>query len=129
LSGIVAIHLREGIERLVFVPHVPYSGSLKSHLTAPLSLILDTPRAFALVSTLFFAAFVAAVHRLALRGFGRPAAVAAGLYAAFAPTFVTQYSLSNDGNYVEVLAFGTWALWLAARFTDEPERRSTLALA
>src|SRR6185503_6041869 len=44
-------------------------------------------------------------------------------------TFVTQYSLSNDGNYVEVLALGTWALWLAARFGDEPEHRSTLALA
>ena len=129
LSGIVAIHLREGIERLVFVPHVPYSGSLKSHLTAPLSLLVDTPRAFALVSVLFFAAFVAAVHRLALRSAGPGAAVAAGLYAAFAPTFVTQYSLSNDGNYVEVLALGTWALWLAARWTDEPERRSTLALA
>src|SRR5262249_55090265 len=32
LSGIVAIHLRDGIDHLVFVPQVPYSGSLKSHL-------------------------------------------------------------------------------------------------
>jgi len=129
LSGIVAIRLREGIERLVFVPHVPYSGSLKSHLTVPLSLLVDTPRAFALASVLFYALFVAAVHRLALRSGGPRAAVASGLYAAFAPTFVTQYSLSNDGNYVELLALGTWALWLAARFADEPDRRPTLALA
>ena len=40
---------------------------------------------------------------------GRRAALVAGLYAAFAPPFVTRYSLSNDGNYVEVLALGTWA--------------------
>jgi hypothetical protein len=128
LSGIVAIRIREGIERLVFVPHVPYSGSLKSHLTAALSLILDTPRAFCLVSVLFYALFVAAVHRLAWRSAGPGAALAAGLYAAFAPTFVTQYSLSNDGNYVEVLALGTWALWISARWIDEPTRRPTLAL-
>jgi hypothetical protein len=128
LSGIVAIRIREGIERLVFVPHVPYSGSLKSHLTAALSLVLDTPRAFCLSSVLFYALFVAAVHRLACRLGGPAAGLAAGLYAAFAPTFVTQYSLSNDGNYVEVLALGTWALWLCARWLEEPARRSTLAL-
>lgn len=128
LSGIVSIRIREGIERLVFVPHVPYSGSLKSHLTAALSLVLDTPRAFCLVSVLFYALFVAAVYRLAARSAGPRAALAAGLYAAFAPTFVTQYSLSNDGNYVEVLAFGTWALWLCARWIEEPLRRPTLAL-
>jgi len=135
LSGIVAIHLRRGIEHLVFVPHVPYSGSLKSHLAAVLSLVLDTPRAFTLASVLFYALFVAALFRLALlaaacRG-PRAAggiAVLAGLYAAFAPAFVTRYSLSNDGNYVEVLALGTWALWLAARWVDQPRDGSALAL-
>jgi hypothetical protein len=128
LSGIVAIHLRQGIERLVFVPHVPYSGSLKSHLTVPLSFLVDTPRAFALASVLFFALFVAAVYCLAHHAGGPGAGTAAGLYAAFAPPFMTQYSLSNDGNYVEVLALGSWALWLAVRWVDEPERRPRLAL-
>ena len=41
LSGIVALHLRGATERLVFVPQVPYSGSLKSHLTAPLAAVVD----------------------------------------------------------------------------------------
>ena len=50
---------------------------------------------------------------------GPRAALLAGLYAAFSPPFLTRYSLSNDGNYVEVLALGTWALWLAARWTRE----------
>ncbi|HKC11685.1 MAG TPA: hypothetical protein VKI41_06470, partial [Vicinamibacteria bacterium] len=71
LSGIVALHVRDGIDHLVFVPHVPYSGSLKSHLTAPLAALIDPARAFALVSVLFFAAFVAGVYRLGLLVSGR----------------------------------------------------------
>ena len=129
LSGIVALHLLDGSERLVFVPHVPYSGSLKSHVTAPLALALDPARAFALASVLFYLAYVAGLFRLALVVSGPRAALLAGLYAAFSPAFVTRYSLSNDGNYVELLALGTWALWFAVRFTLEPGPRPQLALA
>jgi hypothetical protein len=129
LSGILALHARDGVEHLVFVPQVPYSGSLKSHLTAPLAMALDPAVAFALVSVLFYLGYVAGLHRLGLLIAGRRAALLAGLYAAFSPAFLTRYSLSNDGNYVEVLALGTWALWLAARWTTEEERRPLLALA
>jgi hypothetical protein len=128
LSGIVAVHIRDGIDHLVFVPNVSYSGSLKSHIAAALSLGIETVRAFALASVLFYALFVAAVYRLGWQAGGPGAALGAGLYSAFSPTFVTQYSLSNDGNYVEVLALGTWALLLAARWLDEPRGRPTLAL-
>jgi hypothetical protein len=130
LSGIVALHAREGVAHHVFVPSVPYSGSLKSHLAAALSTVVDTPRAFTLCSVLFYALFVGGLYRIALLAErpGRRFAPGAGLYAAFAPAFVTRYSLSNDGNYVEVLALGVWALWLAARWTGEPERRDLLAL-
>jgi len=129
LSGIVALHARDGLERLVFVPNVPYSGSLKSHLTAPLALVLDPAVAFALVSALFYLAFVAGLYRLALLVAGPRSALLSGLYAAFSPAFVTRYSLSNDGNYVEVLALGTWALWFAARWTGERAERPRLAFA
>ena len=129
LSGIVALHVANGSERLVFVPQVPYSGSLKSHLTAPLALVMDPARAFALVSVAFYLAYVAGLFRLALLVAGPRAALLAGLYAAFSPAFVTRYSLSNDGNYVEVLALGTWALWLAARWTREDDARPRLAFA
>ena len=55
---------------------------------------------FALVSILFYGAFVAAVHRLAAETAppaasdrsGSSFATAAGLYAAFSPAFVTRYS-------------------------------------
>jgi hypothetical protein len=127
LSGIVALHLRSGAEHLVFVPQVPYSGSLKSHLAALLCMALEPARAFALASVLFYLAYVAGLHRLALLAAGPRAAVAAGLYAAFSPAFVTRYSLSNDGNYVEVLALGTWAVVLAVRAALEPRERGRLA--
>jgi hypothetical protein len=132
LSGIVALHVRDGIDHLVFVPHVPYSGSLKSHLTAPLAAVIDPARAFVLMSVFFYAVFVAAVVHLARRAApGRPwTALAAGLYLAFAPAFVTRYSLSNDGNYVEVLALGTWALVVAAGWLESQEPpRAASALA
>jgi hypothetical protein len=107
---------------------VPYSGSLKSHLTAPLAAVLDPARAFVLVSVLFYVLYVAGLYRLGLLVAGPRAALLAGLYAALSPPFLTRYSVSNDGNYVEVLALGTWALWLGARWTGEPSRRGLLAL-
>ena len=128
LSGIVALRIRDGLEHLVFVPRVPYSGSLKSHLAAALGLLVDLPRAFALVSVLFYCVFVAAAFLLAERAWKRAdLALAASLYLAFAPAFVTRYSLSNDGNYVEVLALGSAAL-LAVVAWDEDRARLTLPL-
>jgi hypothetical protein len=131
LSGIVALRIHEGTERLSFIPHVPYSGSMKSHLTAALAALVDPSRAFALASVAFYVLFVAAGYQLTLMAVSedrKRAAVAAGLYLAFAPSFVTRYSLSNDGNYVEVLALGTWALVLAARWIGEPGSRAALGV-
>jgi hypothetical protein len=129
LSGIVALHARDGIAHHVFVPMVPYSGSLKSHLAALAGLVIDMPQAFTLASVGFYLLFVAALFRLGLLLGGARVALLAGLYGAFAPTFVTQYSLSNDGNYVEVLALGTWTLVLATRYLDDRAARPALALA
>ncbi len=129
LSGIVALRIRDAREHFVFVPAVPYSGSLKAHLTAPLAALLDPARAFALVSAAFFALAVAGACLLAWRAGGRRAALGAGLYLAFAPAFVTQYSLSNDGNYVEVLAAAPWALLLALRARETPRPACAAGLA
>jgi hypothetical protein len=135
LSGLMALDVRDGRAHDVFVPHVPYSGSLKAILTAPLAALIDPARAFAVVSVLFYAAFVAGVYRLAAAtdpGPPRspsPRGLAAGLFAAFSPAFVTRYSLSNDGNYVEVLALGAWALVFALGGGEESAHRSRRALA
>ncbi len=130
LSGIVALRIREGLEHFVFVPHVPYSGSLKSHLAAALGLAVDMPRAFALASILFYCVFVAAAFLVAERAWRRSdLALAAGLYLAFAPPFVTRYSLSNDGNYVEVLALGSAALLAVAAWREAPASLALPAIA
>jgi hypothetical protein len=132
LSGIVALRVHEGSQRLVFVPQVAYSGSLKSHLAAALMAVLDPPRAFAVASVLFYAVFVAALFRLgwaAARADRRWTATAAAFYVAFAPAFVTRYSLSNDGNYVEVLALGTLALLAALRWRQAPHAPGPAAVA
>jgi hypothetical protein len=129
LSGTVAVHLRDGIDHLVFIPHSGYSGSLKAHLAVVLSLLTgDMPRAFAAASLLFYVVFAAGVYRLGTL-VGPRVGLLAGLYVAFAPAWVTHYSLSNDGNYVEVLAFGTWALFLAARWIRDPQDRPLRATA
>jgi hypothetical protein len=118
LSGLVMLRLSAAREHFVFVPAVPYSGSLKSHLAAPLLTCWDPAVAFALASLVFYALAVWATACLALRCAGPRAAWAAGLYLTLAPAFVTQYSLSNDGNYVEVLALGPCALLLVLRALD-----------
>jgi len=128
LYGNVAERLLEGVERPVFIPSQPYGGTLKSLLAAPLAAVMDPARAFALLSVLVYALYVGALYRLTAWLFGSGAAVLAGLYAAFAPVFVTRYSLNNDGTYVEVLALGTLALWLAARWTQAKEGRAVMAL-
>lgn len=119
LSGLVMLRLHAAREHFVFVPAVPYSGSLKSHLATPLLGWCDPPVAFALASLAFYGLAVWAAARLALRCAGPRAAWVAGLYLAAAPAFVTQYSLSNDGNYVELLALGPCALLLVLRALDE----------
>ncbi len=118
LSGTVALHVHDGGRHHVFVPHVPYSGSMKSHLAAALMALVDPVRAFALASLAFVPLFVAGAFllaRAAVPAAPLPAALGAGLWAAFAPAFVTRYTLSNDGNYVEVLGLGAIALWACAQ--------------
>jgi hypothetical protein len=131
LSGTMALDIRSGTVHHVFIPSEPYSGSLKSYLTAGLASLggISPVRALTLVSVLFYVAFVAAAFRLGLAAAGARPAFYAALYAAFPPTFVNWYSLSNDGNYVEVLALGSWALWLTLRLLDaETPQRPALGV-
>jgi len=125
--GSVALRLQQGTARLAFLPSQPYGGTLKSHLAVPLMEVMDPARAFALVSVGLYALFVAGLYRLTLWLFGGGVALLAGLYVAFSPAGLTRASLSNDGTYIEMLAFGVWALWLCARWADEAEPRPLLA--
>jgi hypothetical protein len=63
--------------------------------------------------------FLVATMALARRIGGRAAALAAGLYLALGPKFLTTFSLNCVGQYVDVLALGGVALACLARVLDE----------
>jgi hypothetical protein len=92
-------------------PEPAPGGTLKSHLAAP-SWRSWTRPALALVSVAFYALSCRPPPPdpcgTSVRG--RPSSP---LSTRPSPVSLTCYSLNNDGTYIEVLALGTWALWLS----------------
>lgn len=122
-GAFVALHLLEGVRPAPpFTEGANYQGTLKAHLAAGLSRVVgaaDLSFLMLLSSVLLYLVFVAATMAVARRLAGRPAAVFAGLYLAFAPKFLAVFSLNCVGQYVEVLALGGLALALLARLLQE----------
>jgi len=122
-GAFVALHLLEGARPApVFTEGANYQGTLKGHLAAALALLTgseDLSWLMTLSSLLLYLAFVAATMALARRLGGRVAGVAAGLYLALSPRFLTVFSLNCVGQYVDVLALGGVALAVLARLLDE----------
>lgn len=116
VAGIIAQELRAGqLPAPIYAPGFPYEGTLKPHLTALLGLLLPragTPALYAWSSLLFYLLWVASVMALARRVSGLPAAVAAGLFMAVSPRFLTAFSVNNVGQYPEFNALGALALVL-----------------
>ena len=86
---------------------------------------MDPARAFALASILFYVLFVAAAFALAERALKSPGSGPRGRppVPRLRPALRDpRHSLSNDGNYVEVLALGTLALLVLAAWLDDEER-------
>jgi hypothetical protein len=106
----------------IFTEGAHYQGTLKGHLAAVLSLVLrvsDLSWLMVAASTLLHLVFVASTMALARRIGGGPAALAAGLYLALSPRFLTIFSLNCTGQYMDVLALGGLALALLARVLEE----------
>ena len=115
----VALHLMQGMRPApIFTEGAHYQGTLKGHLGALLGLVTgvrDLSLLMVLSSLLLYLVFIAATMALVRRLAGRGAAVAAGLYLAISPRFLTVFSLNCVGQYVDVLALGGLALALLAR--------------
>jgi hypothetical protein len=125
IHGVMALHVLEGKHHPVFAYGESYDGGLKAHLTALIALFTREPvQSFALESILMYAVFVSAVFALARTTLDRGTASMAAAYAILSPGFITAWSVKNDGSYVEVLAFGTMALAVGARFLKEEEGRN-----
>ena len=104
-----------------FTEGANYQGTLKSHIAALLSWLsgIDDLSWLMLVASLVLhLAFVAATMALARRIGGRAAGIAAGLYLAFSPRFLTVFTLNCVGQYADVLALGGMALAVLARVLD-----------
>lgn len=105
----------------VFTEGANYQGTLKGHLAALLALVLpasDLSWLMVATTVLLHLVFVASTMALARRVAGRLAALAAGLYLALSPRFLTIFSLNCTGQYMDVLALGGLALALLGRLLD-----------
>jgi hypothetical protein len=114
VNGIVADELRAGrIAPPVYPPGYPYEGTLKVNLTAAVGRLLpsvETPAIYVWLGHAFYILWIAAVMRLAGLAAGPAAALAAGVFMAWAPRFLTAFSLNNVGQYQELNALGALAL-------------------
>lgn len=131
-GAFVALHLLQGARPApVFTEGANYQGTLKAHLSAALALVTgsgDFSWLMVASSLLLYLVFMAATMALARRLGGRAAAVAAGLYLAVSPRFLTVFSLNCVGQYVDVLALGGLALAVLARVLDEGRRGAAARL-
>jgi hypothetical protein len=122
-GAFVTLHLLQGARPApAFTEGASYQGTLKSHVAAALALPLrsgDLSLLMAAASLVLYLVFVASTMSLARRLAGTPAALAAGLYLAISPRFLTVFSLNCVGQYVDVLALGGAALAVLAAVLDE----------
>jgi glycerol uptake facilitator-like aquaporin len=124
VQGVMALHIAGGRHHPVFLYRWSYIGTLKAHLTALFSWVSGEPvLSFAFVAILTYAAFAATVFALARVVLPRGEAFIASLYIVVAPSFLTAWGMHNEGNYVDVLAFGTAMLVLGSHMLREPEGR------
>ncbi len=127
-QGLMALHIVEGRHYPIFLYNWSYVGSIKAHLTALLAWVCGEPVvSFALAAALMYAGFAAAVYLLARTVAPRSESLLAAGYVLVAPGFLTAWGMGNEGNYVDVMLFGTLMLVLGARFIEE--KRDGFALA
>jgi len=121
-GAFAALHMLDGVRPApVFTEGANYQGTLKSHVAALLGLVggAGDPSLLMTASSLaLFLACVWATMALARRAGGPAAALAAGLYLAIGPRFLTVFSLNCVGQYVDVLALGGLALAAIAPLLD-----------
>ena len=119
-QGLMALHIVEGRHHPIFLYNWSYVGSIKAHLTAALAWGSGEPVvSFAAAAALIYAAFTASVYLLSRTVAPRAEALVAAGYVIVAPGFLTAWGMGNEGNYVDVMLFGTLMLMLGARFIKE----------
>jgi hypothetical protein len=119
-QGLMALHILEGRHHPVFLYNWSYVGSIKAHLTALLGWVSGEPVvSFAAAAALIYAAFAGAVYLLARTVSSRAESLVAAGFVIVAPGFLAAWGMGNEGNYVDVMLFGTLMLVLGARFIKD----------
>jgi hypothetical protein len=115
-QGVMALHILEDRHHPVFLYKWSYVGSLKAHLTALFAWASGEPVvSFAVTAVLIYAAFACAIYLLARQVLPELEALFAAGYVVVAPGFLTAWGMGNEGNYLDVLLFGTLALLYGVR--------------
>ena len=119
-QGLMALHILDGKHHPIFLYNWSYVGSIKAHLTAGLAVLTGEPVvSFAGAAILIYAAFTASVYLLARTVAPRAESILAAVYVIAAPGFLTAWGMGNEGNYVDVMLFGTLMLVVGARFIKD----------
>jgi len=125
--GLMGMHALKGeFSPLYWGQH--YGGSQEALMAAALFKLFGVSRtALNSAAAVFSLFYLAGVYLLARDILGRRAALASLAAAALGPYMLTWYSVQARGINIEVLAFGTWSLWAAARaLQSRPGGRSQL---
>ncbi len=119
-QGLMALHVLSGKDHPIFLYNWSYVGSFKADLTALIAWFTGEPVvSFAIAAALVYAALTAAVYLLGRTVLSRAESVGAALYVVFAPGFLTAWGMGNEGNYPDVLAFGTLMLYFGNRWLKD----------
>lgn len=119
VSALMALDIQERGEHPVFYLGVEYAGSFEPHVLSVVFRVLpanETTYRATMAALLLVG--ILAVWRATDRFFGPRAALVAGLYLAFGPSYLFSKGLTSDGAYVSLFLFSA----LAMLFLAETER-------
>ena len=126
IVGLMAKHFSEGADYTTFYYGQHYMGSLEAVIMSWLFSLFGGPSNVLLKLTpLFFSLlFVALVYLLGREVFGRAVGLWAGLFAAFSPHVLTVWSTKARGGFIELVFFGTLAIYLMVRSVNFSQLRA-----
>ncbi|HWE61734.1 MAG TPA: hypothetical protein VHB98_08490 [Chloroflexota bacterium] len=119
MVGLMARHILAG-EWLAFYWGQPYNGTLESWITAGIFRLFGPSYAALHVAPIFFSLlFVAAAMILGYQLYGKHVALLSGIYLALGPALLQRFSVWPGYNYLEAMAFGTFALTLVLPMSQD----------
>lgn len=117
IVGLMAQDIADGTRYPIYFYGQRYMGALEAYVVAGLRHLLDDP-VVALRSgpACFFALLVAVQFLMLTRWYGRLAGLVAAASLLAAPPMFVQWSVAARGGYIEILLWGSAAMWAYAEW-------------